>query len=114
MPGINTNGCHLNIYVEEADVEIGRFLEKMKREGLYDDTYFMFLSDHGGIEYGHGGVSMDEMIVPWGIKGPGITKGLKMEEPNNTVNTGSVILHLFKVKQPSDWTGKVLYSSKFL
>ena len=93
--------------IEEADVEIGRFLEKMKREGLYDDTYFMFLSDHGGIEYGHGGVSMDEMIVPWGIKGPGITKGLKMEEPNNTVNTGSVILHLFKVKQPSDWTGKV-------
>lgn len=93
--------------IEEADVEIGRFLEKMKRERLYDDTYFMFLSDHGGIEYGHGGVSVDEMIVPWGIKGPEITKGLKMEEANNTVNTGSVILHLFRVKQPTGWTGEV-------
>lgn len=93
--------------IEEADVEIGKFLEKMKREGLYDDTYFMFLSDHGGIEYGHGGVSVDEMIVPWGIKGPRIVKGLKMEEANNTVNTGSVILHLFRVKQPSGWTGEV-------
>lgn len=34
----------------------------------------MFLTDHGGIEYGHGGVSTDEMIVPWGITGPGIKK----------------------------------------
>ena len=43
--------------IEEADVEIGKFLEKMKRDGLYKDTHFMFLTDHGGIEYGHGGVS---------------------------------------------------------
>lgn len=60
--------------VEEADREIGRFLGKLKAEGLYEDTYFMFLSDHGGIHYGHGGVTTDEMIVPWGITGPGIKK----------------------------------------
>ena len=93
--------------IEEADVEIGRFLEKMKAEGLYDDTHFMFLTDHGGIEYGHGGVSTHEMIVPWGICGPGIAKGLQMEEPNNTVNTAAIILHLFGVPQPLCWTGEV-------
>lgn len=93
--------------IEEADVEIGRFLDQMKRENLYNDTHFMFLSDHGGIEYGHGGVSTNEMIVPWGIVGPGIAKGLRMSEPNNTVNTASLLLHLFKVKQPLCWTGEV-------
>lgn len=93
--------------IEEADVEIGRFIEKMKQEGLYNDTHFMFLSDHGGIEYGHGGVSVDEMIVPWGITGPGIAKGLKMDEANNTVNTASTILKLFRVEQPVAWTGEV-------
>lgn len=93
--------------IEEADVEIGHFLDQMKKEGLYDDTHFMFLTDHGGIEYGHGGVSVDEMIVPWGITGPGIAKGLDMNEANNTVNTASVILHLFNVKQPLAWTGEV-------
>ena len=77
--------------IEEADVEIGKFIEKMKQEGLYKDTHFMFLTDHGGINYGHGGVSTDEMIVPWGIAGPGI-----------------MILHLFKVKQPLSWTGEVI------
>ena len=50
--------------IEEADVEIGKFIDKMKQEGLYKDTHFMFLTDHGGIEYGHGGVNTDEMIVP--------------------------------------------------
>lgn len=95
--------------IEEADVQIGLFIEKMKKAGLYEDTYFMFLSDHGGIEYGHGGLSVDEMIVPWGIVGPGIRSG-KMEEPNNTVNTAATILYLFKVEQPLSWTREVPYS----
>jgi len=96
--------------IEEADVQIGLFLEKMKKEGLYESTNFMFLSDHGGIEYGHGGVSVDEMIVPWGVTGPKIKKGLKIEEPNNTVNTATMILHLFGLKKPLAWTGEVLDS----
>lgn len=70
----------------------------------------MFLSDHGGVNYGHGGISTDEMIVPWGITGPGITKGLQITEPNNTVNTAATILHLFKVEQPLVWTGEAIES----
>lgn len=93
--------------IEEADVEIGKFINKMKEEGLYKDTHFMFLTDHGGIEHGHGGVSTDEMIVPWGITGPRIKKGFKITEANNTVNTATTILHLFKIKQPLAWTGEV-------
>lgn len=95
--------------IENADVQIGMFLDKMKKEGLYEDTYFFFLSDHGGIEYGHGGVSVDEMIVPWGIVGPKVKKGI-IDEPNNTVNTASTILYLFDVKQPLSWTGEVVKS----
>lgn len=93
--------------IEEADTEIGRLLNKLKAEDLFDDTHFLFLTDHGGIEYGHGGVSIHEMIVPWGIVGPGIAKGLTMTEPNNTVNTAAVILRLFGVDKPLSWTGEV-------
>lgn len=92
--------------IEEADTQIGIFIENMKKAGLYEDTYFMFLSDHGGIGYGHGGLSVDEMIVPWGIVGPKIQSG-KMKEPNNTVNTAATILYLFKVKKPLSWIGEV-------
>lgn len=96
--------------IEEADVEIGKLLDKMKQEGLYEDTHFMFLTDHGGIGNGHGGLSVDEMIVPWGIVGPKIKKRMMIKEPNNTVNTASVILRLFRVEQPAEWTGEVLES----
>ena len=82
----------------------------MKDEGLYDSTHFFFLSDHGGVKKGHGGVSVDEMIVPWAITGPGIKKNMKISEPNNTVNTAAVILKLFKVKKPLSWTGEVIES----
>lgn len=93
--------------IEEADVEIGKFIDQMKQEGLYQDAHFMFLTDHGGVNYGHGGVSTDEMIVPWGIAGPGIKKGFKITEANNTVNTAATILRLFRIKKPFAWTGEV-------
>lgn len=93
--------------IEEADVQIGRLLDSLKAEKLYDDTHFFFLSDHGGINYGHGGLTPDEMIVPWGLTGPGIARGLKMTDANNTVNTAAVIAHLFGVAQPDEWTGEV-------
>ncbi len=93
--------------IEEADVNIGKFIEQMKAEGLYDDAHIMFITDHGGINYGHGGMSTEEMIVPWGIAGPGIRRNFEMTEPNNTVNTASVILHLYGVDQPLSWTGEI-------
>jgi predicted AlkP superfamily pyrophosphatase or phosphodiesterase len=94
--------------IEEADVHIGEFLEKLKSEGLYEDTHFMFLSDHGGIgKKGHGGVSTTEMEVPWAISGTGIKKGYKLEEPNNTVNTAATIAFLFGCNLPLSWTGEI-------
>lgn len=93
--------------IEEADVQIGKFLDKMKSEGLYKGTHFIFASDHGGIKNGHGGVTVNEMEVPWGITGPGIAKGQEMKEPNNTVNTATVIMKLFRANAPACWTGKV-------
>ena len=93
--------------IEEGDVQVGRMVEFLKDNGMLDDTHIFFITDHGGINYGHGGVSREEMIVPWVIAGPGIKKGFSITEANNTVNTASTILHLFGVEQPLCWTGEV-------
>ncbi|MCY4780268.1 alkaline phosphatase family protein [Sphingobacterium sp. UT-1RO-CII-1] len=93
--------------IEEADKVIGEFLGALKKEGLDKNIHFMFLSDHGGIGYGHGGVTVDEMLVPWSISGPRVRAGYKIEEPNNTINTGAVILKLFNAKAPRAWIGRV-------
>lgn len=93
--------------IEEGDVEVGRLVNFLKENKMLDDTHIFFITDHGGINYGHGGVSREEMIVPWVIAGPGIRKGFQITEANNTVNTASTVLHLFGVEQPLCWTGEV-------
>ena len=93
--------------IEEGDAEIGRLVAKLKDAGLYNDMYIMFISDHGGVGKHHGGLSKEEMTVPWVIVGPGIKKGFTITEPNNTVNTASTVLRIFGVKQPLSWTGEV-------
>ena len=93
--------------IEEGDVQVGRMVEFLKKEGLYEDTHIFFITDHGGIAKGHGGVSPEEMIIPWVIKGPGIKQGFTITEANNTVNTASTVVRLFGGTQPLCWTGEV-------
>ena len=94
--------------IEEVDVHIGDFINKLKEEDLYDETHFMFFTDHGGDpKTGHGGRSKQELEVPWAITGPGIRKGILIE-PNNSVNTATTIAYLFGVDTtPLSWTGEV-------
>jgi len=93
--------------IEEADAQVGRVIEFLKEDGIFEDSHLMFISDHGGIAYDHGGTTPEEMTVPWVISGPGIKKGFTIEEPNNTVNTASTVLRLFGLDQPLSWTGEV-------
>ena len=93
--------------IEDGDVEVGKLMQFLKDNGMFDDTHVFFITDHGGIAYGHGGVSVEEMIVPWVIAGPGIKKGFTITEANNTVNTSSTVLRLFGVEQPLCWVGEV-------
>ncbi len=96
--------------IEEADTEIGRLIAKMEAEGMYNSTHFIFTSDHGGVNKGHGGVTPAEMEVPWSLTGRGVIKDREITGPNNTVNSAFVIAHLFRCKTPSCWTGRMIPS----
>ncbi|HEX5153022.1 MAG TPA: alkaline phosphatase family protein [Parafilimonas sp.] len=94
--------------IQSADSAIGVFIDKLKAAKLYSNTYFLLITDHGGIGTGHGGVSMHEMQVPWAITGPSIkTKGL-FNFYNSNKNTAVVIAKVFGIKEselPQCWTG---------
>nr|WP_233164211.1 alkaline phosphatase [Snuella sedimenti] len=94
--------------IEEADKAIGELVADLKSEGLYKDTHFLLITDHGGKENGHGGMSPVEMNVPWAVTGPGIKKGALLTEPNNNTNTAAVIMRLFGFSEtPKAWVGEV-------
>lgn len=94
--------------IQSADSAIGVFVDKLKAADLYNNTFFLLITDHGGIGTGHGGVSMQEMQVPWAIKGPTIkNKGL-INFYNSNKNTSLVIAKIFGASIiPSSWTGIV-------
>lgn len=95
--------------IEEADVVIGEFIENLKSEKLFQDTHFLLITDHGGTRTtGHGGTSVEEMEVPWGIVGPTIKNIGKLTEPNSNANTAAVVAEIFKCKElPASIIGKV-------
>jgi predicted AlkP superfamily pyrophosphatase or phosphodiesterase len=64
----------------EIDAYIAQIVEATKEAGIYDETIFMIVSDHGGINKGHGSISMSEMEAPLVFFGPGVKKGYKSGE----------------------------------
>lgn len=94
--------------IEAADVAIGTLLNQMKTAGIYNDTHFLLITDHGGLNKGHGGYTTDEMLVPWGITGPKIKKQGVITPFNSNKNTALVLAKIFGVsKLPEVWTGTV-------
>lgn len=95
--------------IEKADSVIGNFINKLKSENLFKDTYFLLITDHGGDPAsGHGGVSMDEMQVPWAITGPKIVKTGLSTAFNSNKNTSLVLAKIFGIKDiPRCWTGVI-------
>lgn len=94
--------------IQSADSAIGVFIDKLKAADVFKDTYFLLITDHGGVGTGHGGTSMHEMQVPWAITGPTIKKTGLADFYNSNKNTALVIAKIFNVKSiPSSWTGAV-------
>jgi predicted AlkP superfamily pyrophosphatase or phosphodiesterase len=96
--------------LQNADTAIGAFLDKLRVQGLYDDTHFILITDHGGINKGHGGTTMEEMQVPWAATGPKIKKLGLSTMYNSNKNTAMVIAKLFDLNMqelPKCWTGNL-------
>ncbi|RYZ21549.1 MAG: nucleotide pyrophosphatase, partial [Sphingobacteriales bacterium] len=92
--------------IEAADKAIGALIDRLKQADLFEGTHFMLITDHGGIKKGHGGMSLNEMQIPWGITGPRIKKLGIFEEPNSNMNTSLALARIFGVKDfPEYWTG---------
>lgn len=108
--GVGHNiGHHTPEYYEElkdVDRRIGAVLQAVKDAGIEDKTVVLVTSDHGGIDKGHGGKTLDEVLIPWIITGPGIQKGYEVKDLVMTFDTGATIAWLLNLETPSAWRGK--------
>lgn len=94
----------------EADRQVGRLVEELKRMGRWDDTLFIVTSDHGQTKTGwHPTLPEESWMFPAVFHGPGIRQGHSMEWADQTDIVPS-IAHLMNVEVPNDdgGSGKVL------
>ena len=67
--------------VMNTDIQVGQIVQRLKDEGIYDNTYVFFLTDHG-ISHARGKQFLyDEGIhVPLIVRGPGLKAGTVRED----------------------------------
>jgi predicted AlkP superfamily pyrophosphatase or phosphodiesterase len=92
--------------IERTDTHIGNIINSIREAGIMDKTVIIFTADHGGINKGHGAISMQEMQIPWIIAGPGINRNKEITDSIMTFDTAATIAALFKIKPPQVWIGR--------
>ena len=92
--------------MEELDKYVGRIIGAAKEAGIYDNTIIIVTADHGGINKGHGGKTLQEMQIPFIISGKNIRKDGELQECMMQYDTASTIAYIFKLQQPQAWIGR--------
>lgn len=88
------------------DQRVGRILQAVKDAGIWDDSIIILTADHGGINKGHGSISLEEMQTPFIIAGKNVRKGGKFDQSMMQYDVASTIAYIFGLSQPQAWTGR--------
>ncbi len=102
--GHDTPGYYAKL--KELDDQIGEIIQAMKESGIYDNSIIIVTSDHGGIDKGHGGITMMEMETPFIIAGKGIYPGRKFQESMMQFDVAPTIADIFHLAPPQVWVGR--------
>lgn len=92
--------------LKKVDARIGKIVQAVKDAGIENETIIIVTADHGGINKGHGGKSLDEIQIPWVINGPGIRENHEISDVIITYDTAATIAWIFGLKMPQSWRGK--------
>lgn len=100
-----------NAKVVELEQEIGRLIQALKENNLYENTFIITLSDHGGKGFGHGNKTMAEYTVPFIITGPGIQAGKNTKEAIYCFDVAAIVADILDCEIPNHWTGTPIQSA---
>lgn len=107
--GVGHNiGHRTKEYYEElkkVDARIGKIVEAVQQAGIAGETVIIVSADHGGINKGHGGKSLDEVNIPWVAYGKGIQKNQELKSTMIIYDTAPTIAWLLGLKTPQCWRG---------
>lgn len=93
--------------LKREDAYVKQIVDAIKEAGIYDESVIIVTADHGGINTGHGSITLDEMETPFVIAGPGIKKGVCFDDYSMMqYDVASTVLKLLDVEQPQIYVGR--------
>lgn len=90
------------------DQRIGEIIEAIHNAGIRNETIIMIVADHGDINTGHGGKTMNEMQVPLIFSGKGIRKNHQINASTMVYDIAATIGAIFNLNNPQVWTGRAI------
>lgn len=97
--------------VSHVDQQIGQIVQATKDAGTFEETAFIISADHGGIGFGHGGETIDEIEIPFILYGKGFKKGYLIKNKVYTYDNAATAAKLLGIEQPYAWIGKPVISA---
>ena len=97
--------------ITRMDELVGGFVKELEARGMMKDAVVIVTADHGGIQHGHGGDTMQELLVPIILYGKGVTKGKVMEHTNMIYDNAATVCGLLGVEMPRECRGKFLWEA---
>jgi len=84
-----------------TDIQVGQIVKKLKAEGIYDNTYIFFMTDHG-ISHARGKQFLYEegIRVPLIVRGPGLKAGTVREDMVVHIDLAATSLALAGIEIP--------------
>ena len=92
--------------VEAADRLIGQAIDALSEVGMTKRTVVLITADYGGKGKKHGGMTMDEIEIPWILWGSGVAHGKELKTHVNIYDTAPTIAYALGLKTPDCWIGK--------
>jgi choline-sulfatase len=91
--------------ITHMDAQVGRILDALDKQGMADNTYVFFTSDHGLAVGSHGLVGKQNMYdhsmrVPLMVTGPGVEKNKRIDTPVYLQDIMPTTLELAGVQKP--------------
>ncbi|MDR1402165.1 MAG: alkaline phosphatase [Tannerellaceae bacterium] len=96
--------------VNQLDGYLSQIIQAIDQAGILDETVIVVVADHGGINTGHGGKTMEEMQTPLVFYGKGIKKGYQIQESTMIYDITGTLAFMMNIEQPQVWIARPVTS----
>ena len=90
----------------QTDEALGVIRQALKAAGIEKKSVVILSADHGGRNKNHGGMSPEEMTIPWVTWGAGVKRNHAIGSKITTYDTAATVLWLLDLPVPAGWDGK--------